>query len=95
MEGCEAAVGVADAAVPLIGRDARRKLCSAYRGGDGGATARRERLSSAQLQPFERDPKIHRNRTLVPPGAGVSLSGEDWITMAANVWRQPIGQGCA
>jgi hypothetical protein len=52
IEGCEAAVGVTDAAVPLIGRDARRKLCSAYRGGDGGARARRERLSSAQLQPL-------------------------------------------
>jgi hypothetical protein len=37
-----------------------------------------------QLQPFERHPKIHRNRTLVPPGAGVSLSGEDWITMAMS-----------
>jgi len=26
-----------------------------------------------------------------PPSVGVSLSGEDWITMPANVLRQPIG----
>jgi 2-polyprenyl-6-methoxyphenol hydroxylase-like FAD-dependent oxidoreductase len=53
------------------------------------------RYEMLACNPWQRDSKIHRNRTLVPPDAGVSLSGEDWITMAANLWRQPIGQGCA
>jgi hypothetical protein len=32
------------------------------------------RATIGQLQPFEHHPKIHRNGTLIPPGAGVQRS---------------------
>jgi hypothetical protein len=66
------------------------RRCELYRDVAVGKSGRQCSLKNrwaavGQLQPFERHLKIHRNRPLVPPGAGASLSDEDWTTMVAKM----------